>query len=537
MRKITIIEWRWLSIIIASLLLISCLPQIVGTFLSTPDNQYPGVSYNTYDAYTYLAKMEEGSAGDWVFRLAHTGEKDTVGAFVYIFYLLLGKLSNIVGLSNLLIFHIFRLICAGGMLVMLYCFIALFFSDINQRRFAFVVAALASGVGWLAVPLGITTYMPESLAAETFTFFQLLAGPHFSLAVALLFLTLQYALYGLENRGWLNYLWAALSCFGATLNQSFILLPLAGILGIYWLRLCLQQKRFLLPQMLGLAAIGLAGAVPVLLVLLSIAINPLFAAFMKQNVVPTDGLVNALVSFGFLIPLTALGIWWVEFKLARQETDIIMLNRWRLLTTWVLVGAVLIFSPLDFSKRLSEGIAPALACLSVLAWEHFIAPLLKKPVIINLARVGLVGLLSMTPLIVLALNLVITANDRENRYYGLGEQGAFEWLSQNAPPDAVVISDEWFSNVLPSQTKLQVRPFYGHLFETLNSKEKFIERAEFYSNATSADRRNQIIKKNNISYLVYYFPRAKDLGNFEPATTGWPLLFERNGLKIYKLGI
>lgn len=535
MQKITIAEWRWLALVIAGLLLISSLPQIVGSFLTTPNNQYPGVSFNPHDAHTYLAKIEEGRAGEWVFRLVHTGEKDDVGAFIYIFYLLLGKVGTISGLNNILIFHIFRLICASGMLIIVYRFIALFFSEVSSRRFAFLVAALASGVGWLAAPLGITSYIPESLSAETFTFFQLLASPHFAFTVSLLFLTLQYTLYGLENRGWLNYLWAALTCFGATLNQAFLLVPLAALLGIYWVRLCVQQKRLLLPQMLGLLGIGISGAIPVLLVWISIARNPVFAAFMKQNIVVTDGLVSALVTFGFLIPLTALGIWWVEVKFVEQKTELLVLNRWRLLSTWAIVSAVLIFAPLDFNKRLSEGVAPALACLSVLGWEHIIVPILKNSVIINLVRVGLVSLLSLTPVVILIVLTVLTISQRETQYYGVGEQGAFEWLRQNGSAEAIVLSDEWFSNVLPAQTKLQARPFYGHPFETLNAKEKWKEQLEFYNSATTADRRSEIIKKNNLTYLVHYPPRAKLLGDFEPANSGWPLLFERNGLKIYKL--
>ena len=70
--------------------------------------------YNPQDGNSYLAKMYQGWEGNWRFVLPYTAEAGE-GAYLFLFYILLGHIARVCGLSPILIFHLVRVLCSIGM--------------------------------------------------------------------------------------------------------------------------------------------------------------------------------------------------------------------------------------------------------------------------------------------------------------------------------------------------------------------------------------------------------------------------------------
>ncbi len=104
-------EWRWVFTIGGMLTALTLLPYAwaLAANASATEWQFMGILANPQDGATYLAKIGLGSQGEWLFHLTHTPEPHA-GAAVFLFYLLLGHFARLIGVSNLLMFHLARVV-------------------------------------------------------------------------------------------------------------------------------------------------------------------------------------------------------------------------------------------------------------------------------------------------------------------------------------------------------------------------------------------------------------------------------------------
>src|SRR3970282_1263171 len=82
---------------------------------------FDGVLLNPIDGHTYLAKMYQGYRGDWRFTLPYTADSGQ-GAYMNLFYLLLGHLARFTGLSFPLVFSLARILAGLLLLISLFRF-------------------------------------------------------------------------------------------------------------------------------------------------------------------------------------------------------------------------------------------------------------------------------------------------------------------------------------------------------------------------------------------------------------------------------
>ncbi len=549
MLKFSRFEWRWLLAWSFFTLGLTLLPLIWGLLITPPGHEFTGILFNAYDGNTYMSKMEEGRRGDWVFHLSHTSEAGGDGAVTFVFYLLLGKLAGLLGLPNIIVFHLARLLCGLLLLIVSYGLITLLFTEQSRRRWAFVLVCLASGLGWLFAPLGLVQLPPADFwVAEAYTFLSIFANPHFPLASALLILIVVGGLFGLEGRGRRYYGWAALLSFILGFVHPFMLFTVAGVLGVFWLRLAIGRG----PNWFGFAAligVGLAGVPGPLLTFVGTQSDPLLREWMKQNQTSTLDIWTTLVSYGLLVPLGAAGIWWAVRALPRTlkdepkpEAGEELLYRWQLITGWVIVTAVLMALPFNFSRRFSEGLHLPLCCLATAGWFEVICPwLARRGVKLSRQRAirrTLITLTTFSSLLMLIISISLLYINEEQvdpvraPYFSAGEVGAFAWLRQNARVGDVVLTGPLLGNVLPGRAP--VRVFYGHPMETLNADQKYEVLKQFCDISTTKPVRSGIIYSWGLKYLVYGW-RERKLGDFDPTTAGWPQVYNNDGVQIYLL--
>ena len=153
-------ERRWVLVFAVLVMLLTSLPYLFGYFAQGQAYRFTGFVFGVEDGNSYIAKMLTGSSGDWLFRTPYTAFPQA-GLFMFVPYLLLGKLAAPPGLHEQLVslYHLFRF--AAGMLAILasYDFLAYFIRESHLRRFALALACLGGGLGWLLVLLGKQTWL------------------------------------------------------------------------------------------------------------------------------------------------------------------------------------------------------------------------------------------------------------------------------------------------------------------------------------------------------------------------------------------
>ena len=102
-------EWRWVIILSGLLVTLTLLPYAWALARNQADDdwQFMGMLSNPKDGATYLSKIEQGRRGEWLFTLRYTPEAHD-GAGFHTFYLFLGHIGRLTGLSNLVLFHLAR---------------------------------------------------------------------------------------------------------------------------------------------------------------------------------------------------------------------------------------------------------------------------------------------------------------------------------------------------------------------------------------------------------------------------------------------
>lgn len=132
---ISIQEWRWVIYGSVAILILSCVPFLIVWQSTPPGWQFTGILVNPLDGHSYLAKMTQGSAGDWLFHLTYTPEAHP-GAFIFTFYLALGHVARLVGAPNVIIFHLARLLAGLLLLLTVFRFVAHVTPYPGERRLA-----------------------------------------------------------------------------------------------------------------------------------------------------------------------------------------------------------------------------------------------------------------------------------------------------------------------------------------------------------------------------------------------------------------
>lgn len=513
------VEWRWVIILGGLLVAVTLLPYawaFTANASASGGQQFMGILYNPLDGATYLAKIGQGMRGAWLFELAHTSEPHQ-GVFINAFYLALGHLAKVLGLSELLMFHIARLATGFMMFVALYHLGSTIWPRMRPRRLFFGILALGSGLGWLALMLdpGTKNLTIDLLIPEAIPLFATFVNPHFPLAIAIIaLLASMYVVIfrpGFDTQP--NVMNGGASIMLLSLLLSLIQpqgwLPLAGALCAYIALLTVRARRIPTSE-LSWVLLMILPALPVFFYYWLVTVgNPVMAVWNEQNVTLSPTPDRYLLGFGLPLLVAIPGIWRAMRHLERDGD--------RLMLVWLVVNAVLLYAPLNMQRRMVIGMFIPITYFAVRAledfWFHLIRPKIRDAVL-------LVFFVFIIPSNVLAATLPIfgALNSAGGLEGGLllptGYVRAIDWLDRNVSAKRVVLAPSKPSLWIPSYTSLRV--VYGHPFETLHADERLQEVQAWYSGQASAEECRSLVKRYSVSYIVAKSPEAADV---EP---GWP---------------
>jgi hypothetical protein len=530
----------WIFAVVIALAL--TIPYIVAA-VSTPSGwEYSGALVTPHgfrvDFNSHLAKMWQGSRGQWNYRILFTHEAHPGLVSVQGFYVALGALSNLTPFSFPLIYHLTRFLLTIGVVLAMWAFACRYFDGNRDRWLALLFGTIVQGWGWLLY--FIAPEMTRGVAPIEFWLmdaYHLLGAlfmPHFATAIILQIVAL------IAYEDWLNssslfpprtYMrYLVMMTFALALDaviQPYVILLIVPLIGILTAYHVFSTKALSFRRALGLTIpLGVHGLIGLTQFLL-ISGDPIWANFAKQNITASPDLLYYLLGYApFIIPI-ACGARY----LATGGT------RWLLPMIWVLLVAMLVYAPFPTQRRYLLGVQTPLAVMAAYGWSRSVLARVQK-------RRFILHLLYFT-FSALSLILLLQSNSASlsqpekypDVFYQPDELAGYQWLRENAAPDSLILStfDKKTGNGSGGKivAKTGLRVYAGHWFETAQIDFKLEQVRLFYQPETSDDWREEFIQETEIDY-IWYDESARALGRWNPADADYlEAVFESTQVTIY----
>ncbi|MBX3004754.1 MAG: hypothetical protein KF821_02880 [Anaerolineales bacterium] len=472
-------EWRALAWLAAAVAVFTSVPYLLAWHTNAPG--FTGFLIGVEDGNSYIAKMLQGAAGDWLFRSAYSTQPQH-GALLYLPYLLLGKLLGPASHgSYVLAFHLWRVASLALLSAAAYRFVAHFVATPALRRGATLLALLGSGLGWLPLLLGYSHLwggLPlDFYSPETFGYLATFGLPHLVLGRALLLWGLLAVLQGCGG-GWrLALVWLALALvhlLSAALGLVLLLVYLAA-------RLASRQ-----PWRAALAASAWAGAGAAGPLLYNAAVylhDAYLQGWAAQNQILTPHPWHYLLAYGWLLPLAYAG--WRRAGLAQPLRTFS--------AAWLLSLPVLLYLPLGLQRRFAEAAWVLLLALALRALEA--APAFWP-------RRGLwLLILTAAPSTLLLWGgaLQVAAQPAMPAFRPADEVALFQTL--RGQPGATVLAAYAGGNALPAWAP--VRVVIGHGPETVGLEALEAQVRAFYQGEGTALERQAFLRQHAIAFVMW----------------------------------
>jgi hypothetical protein len=550
MAQVTLQEWRWAALVALLVVAVSLIPYAIGFARSSPHHEFGGFVIASEDGQTYIAAMQQGAAGAWRFRLLYTPEEHPAIP-IYLFYLALGHIAASLHLPLILVYHASRLLCGWLFLLTIYRFSAIFLSTVVLRRISFILTAFSSGLGWLLAIIGGSLALGgispiDFWLMDAYTFFTLFLYPHFSLAISLLlgiFGGMLASFRSLSSAGSRGLWWpgwgVAMACaLGVTIVNPYLLLVAAVVLGSYWLFLCWRRRFLPWKEALALASLAFP-AVPLLAYYVSVTVGPVWTAFSSQDVALSPPLPYYIAGYGLVLLLALPGAYYA-WRRPNEEA--------RFLLVWVIVIALALYAPFKLQRRMITGLHVPLCILAALGLGRFILPAIYHSRLAHILEQRLAYPRKRLRVFTLSLSLAITsfsylyllastgmaaAIGHPGLFYNAGEIQAMEWLQANTQVMDTVLSSYQIGNYIPA--RIGHRVLLGHWDETMDRPGKEGEVKAFFSAHISDEQRQAILRRYRVAY-VFYGPREKALGDFDPGSVSYlERTFSADGVAIFRV--
>lgn len=490
-------------------------PYLAGLWLAGPDHIFGGFLFNPLDGNSYLAKMRLGWQGEWRFQLTYSPEPGK-GAYLFLFYIFLGHLARISGISLPSMFHLARLLSSA---LLIYAFLRLYrrwLGDFSPWGFHLLVAltVFGSGMGWIAALFGAFT--SDLWVSEAYPFLSMYANPHFPLSLALLLV--YYDLLASGAR-WRQF--PLVFAFGLALAviQPFAVVVGAAISVGYLLWEWIETRRWpALPAAVGFAA---GGGAFLLYQYSAIQSEPILSLWNAQNLTPTPPAWDVLIAFSPALILAAAAI--IYLFRNRQA------GRCKLFVIMIIAGIALAYFPFSLQRRFLLGYFIPCAFLGVMA-------IIQVSGVKSRLRSGLAAallLLSMgTNLLVLLGGLSAIPRHDPMLFITKDENLAFAWMSAQERQAGPILASAETGMFIPAYTGWRV--VYGHPFETVHAEQRKADINAIFDGSMSAGDIEMYLVRNRIRY-IFWGPREQLIRTDNPFEE-YDIAYQNSGVTIYRLG-
>jgi hypothetical protein len=533
-------EWRFVWAVIVTVLVFTGLPYLYGYLSSPPERQFMGLMLDVPDHGQYLSWWRSFQSSVLVGNRLTPEPNEP--AFFNLLWWVLAQVSRWTGLGYAPVYQAFRVIAGGSFLWAAYRLIARFLSEVRQRRTAFLLVALSSGLGWVLVVLKYTVTKGELLfpldvyIAEGNSFLCIMGYPHFAFAVTFIALTLEFVWRGWQERRMKHMVVAGVLALLLGWMHAYDLLLIYGIMGAFGLFIWWKRRKFPWWFLFGgvlVCVLSCSGAVYSVILT---TVDPLWEEVLAQFAnagVYTPSPLHLAILFGFPL-LLALATWiGLAWRKEWSEENLFVM-------AWFLAGAVLNYIPTDFqihmlnswqlpimilvAKGLHDFVAPAITRLGLklrgISWERLVVAAFVLAVL-------------PTNLYLWAWRFVELTRHDYPYYLYRDDTAALDWLRENTEPEDIVLSSLTIGQYVPALGGNTA--FLAHWAQTVGFYDKQERVALFFDSAVSDTERLDTVRAFGVDY-VFYGPAERALGDYDPATTPWlSLAFSTSQVSVFRV--
>ena len=521
-------ERRWCIAYSIALILVTTLPIWIAFRAAGDSWSFSGFLVAVEDGNSYIAKMNLGSAGAWLFRSPYSAAPQR-GVLAFLPYLLLGKLAA--GpeqhLQQVLLLQIFRIATIPLEILATYKFTAMVSESTRTRRWATVLATAGGGLGWVLAFTRSGEWLGslplDFISPESFGFLAILTLPHLVLTRALILFAL--ANYLADGESGRTRWWAGLLLGLSTLVQPLGTLSAMAVVAahqlVLWLRNGRSNLRIWRSRWWPAAWHLMVPSLPLLLYYaLSSWIDPYLQIWSAQNQLPSPHPLHYLLAYGLVLPFALRG----AYKAWRNSS-----SPGLLLMGWLIILPLLAYFPYPVQRRLPDGVWVALSILAIDGLSDWLA---GRPVH-RWLRAGLVGICTISSLAIVVGSIQSARHPARPAFIPSGDERAFQWLRNHVDPGSIVLASYETSNALPAWAP--VRVIIGLGPESAGQEELLPQVDAFYRGMPEGDRR-QFMRQHDIQW-IFFGPLERKLGSLDPAEIGLvSLKYSESGYQIYLVG-
>ncbi|MFA6255218.1 MAG: hypothetical protein WC675_04305 [Patescibacteria group bacterium] len=540
-------EWQFVAILTVVIIILTGLPYLVGYLNAPSQTAYNGLhALSPGDIPVYYSYINQVTSGEFLVKDLFTSEPQTLGTF-NVWWTLVGLGVRFFHVPLILGFQLSRILMIPIFIFVAYLFISYIFPEVLKRKICLIFLFFASGIGfYFAGPVfklgladtSIYRWPIDLWIPEANTFNTLYQTSHFIASITLMLLIFLLMLLAFEKRK-LSYALVSgvLALFYFNFHPYYVPV-IFGVGGLYLFILMLEAKRFLWTEAMYLILVFLLSAPSIFYHFWLIQNSAVIAQRAAQNVTFISPPIFVFVGYGWLWLGLILGL----VFLGRNKK---FTNSFIFLLVWLLVDLALIYSPLPFHSRYTQGLHVVLVIFTV-AGLFYLYDYLKtklKPSYSNflvenpfLLGVLFIVLLSPSTLFNLYRDLYFfTAQPKEVKekfYFSQDVLSAMAWL-KNQPLGQVVLASEMPAKFIPGFSGQPV--YLAHLHETLFYDSKLPYLIWFLKDNTQDSAKKEFLNKQGIDY-IFYSDYEKKLGSFDPATKNYlRLVFESGQVQIYQV--
>ena len=490
------------------------IPYLYAIRFGNSDRVFSGFLLNPQDGNSYLAKMYQGWQGNWRFHLPFTPDPGK-GAYLFLFYLGLGHLARITGIHLVLMFHIARILSSALLLHFLWDFFKFVIPTARLQKFAFMTAALASGMGWLVLGFGLVT--SDFWVAEAYPFLSAYVNPHFPLGLSIVLWIMKIWIE--KNLNWRSIVYSSLGTFLLGVINPFgvvILIMVFVGLAIYQL---INKKG--ITQTLGkLMIISLSGLPMLIYYFWVVNIDPVFKIWNDQNVTLSPEIWDFLLSFSPALLLALAGLYFIFRDRGSFSSSRIVM------AVWMILGILSVYIPFGLQRRFMMGLFIPVTGLAAYGYEFISSrsQRLSGIVLIIFFSLALPG-----NLVTLMASISGIQTQNPKIYLSSEEMSALEWIEDNTEADSLIMSSPEMGLFIPAYTGRRV--IYGHPYESVNAVESEKMVVDFYSGSFSKTQMDQIIEEYQIDFIMIG-PREKKISEAD-ITFEWTGVYQQGGISLY----
>ncbi|MBN8618558.1 MAG: hypothetical protein J0L63_06615 [Anaerolineae bacterium] len=519
--------------------LLTSLPYLVGQLSAPAGWQYTGAaSIPTglqFDFASHMAKMWQGSRGQWDYQLLFTHESHPGLPLVQGFYVALGAVARLTPFTLPLVFHIARFLLTIGVVLSIWSLAGRFFQKSSERWLTVIIGTLFSGWSWLLLIISphLTAQVGpiEFWLIDAFNGLGILYMPHFAAAIILQIVVVIAYDDWVRQGGRKNLSLLTIALALESILQPYVillLLPLLVLLTAYHIfsahRLSWQRALWLI----------IPFAVHALLVLYQFLVlnsDPIWANFTAQN--QTHSPDPAYYLFGYLPFVIPIVFGARRFML--EDAD----DQWWIPVLWIALVAMLIFAPFPTQRRYLLGVQTPLALLAAYGWSRSVISRLPQSARL-LGSVLYCTLATVAFLAMIIFNTAKLSQPQQNPelFVQPDEAAGYDWLRQVITPQDLILTtfdEDGTGSGHRLVAALGVRVFLGHWIETADFKQKQALVRQFYTSSTGDEWRQSFLKQTGVTY-IWYDESARQQGTWNPQESSYlQPVFTSLRVSIYKV--